>query len=280
MFIDTDDTIYLTRVRYGDILRWVHGTTTNISNPDQIVSGPIATYSTPFVSLEKDVHFEVASPSGRIEKRSVNGSTNVFVAQFNGPCTGFFIDVNNTLYCSIGSQNLVRSVSLNRNGSTVIIRAGIGSGGLGANELNHPWGIFVDLNFDLYVADGLNHRIQRFMANEFNGTTVAGKGIPKGLHIAMPTDVILDGNNHLYIADNNNHRVVRVSSSDFQCLIGCSGVSGSAADQLWKSFSVRLDTYGSLHISDEYNGRVQKLTLTSNCEGRSLLMLSLCAIDR
>lgn len=269
MFIDTDDTVYLARYQKGDILRWVQDATTNISNADRIVSGRLAGFTTAAVSLENEIYFESASAAGQIEKRSVSGSTNMFVAQFGVSCYGLFIDMNNTLYCSAAHMRLVRSVSLTRNDSAVVTRAGSGAVGLGTDQLNRLWGIFVDVNFDLYVADANNNRIQRFLANDLNGTTVAGNGFPNGLHFAMPTDVIVDGDGRLYIADNNNHRVVRVSSVDYQCLVGCSRVAASAPDQLHKAYSLRFDSHGNLYIADESNLRVQKLALTSNCEGKS-----------
>ena len=46
--------------------------------------------------------------------------------------------------------------------ATVVTRAGVGGFGSSANQLIYPWGIFVDTNFDLYVADRLNNRIQVF----------------------------------------------------------------------------------------------------------------------
>lgn len=265
VFIDTNNTVYFTRYQQGDILRWMNGRTTG--NHDQISTGPLYSYSTPFVSLEKEIYFEVASPAGRIEKRSMNGTTNMFVTLFGGSCLGLFIDVNNALYCSVWYRHLVSSVSLNRNGSTVVTRAGDGTNGSTMNQLHLPWGIFVDLNFDLYVADAGNNRIQRFAANQLNGTTVAGRGIPNGLNLSLPTDVILDNDSRLYIADNDHYRIVRVTSTGYQCLVGCSGGPGSTLDQLRKAYSLRFDSYGNLYVADEFNSRIQKFLLLSNCEG-------------
>ena len=136
--------------------------------------------------------------------------------------------------------------------------------GNGSNQLDQPWGIFVDTNFDLYVADAINHRIQRFSRGEANGTTVAGQGIPNGLLLRFPTDVILDGNNQIYIADNQHNRIVRVRSTDYECLVGCSGSPGPRADQLASPYSLRFDSDGNLFVADEWNHRIQKFFLESN----------------
>ena len=219
------------------------------------------------------MYFEVSSQAGRIQRRRVNGSTNVFVTQFSGPCYGLFIDVANTLYCSLKDNHLVSSVSLNTNSSTITTRAGTGFNGSTMRQLNAPWGIFVDINLDLYVADAGNNRIQRFTANNFTATTVAGRGFPNGLNLSHPTNIVLDGSNHLYVADHRQHRVVRVTSLGYQCLAGCSGVAGSASNQFSFVFSLRFDSYGNLYVADEQNFRIQKLTLTYNCEGRSVVLL-------
>ena len=101
---------------------------------------------------------------------------------------------------------------------------------------------------------------------------MAGRGTPNGLYLTFPTDVILDHDNYLYIAVNQNHRIVRVSSNDYQCLIGCSGGSGSASNQLHYAFSLRFDSYGNLYVAAEYNNRIQRLLLINNCAGMFLLL--------
>ena len=265
IYIDTDDTVYFARDQHGDILRWTRGT--NISSPDRIITGSLFKYTIPFVSLDKDVYFELKTSPGQIRRTAANVTTSVSVAQFGAPCYGLFIDMNSTLYCSMASIDLISSVSLSRNGSVAITRAGNGTSGSAANQLYIPWGIFVDFNLDLYVADGRNNRIQRFAANQLNGTTVAGQGVPNSLHLAFPTDVILDNNSYLYIADNQNDRIVRVSSTGYHCLIGCSGGPGSASNQLSRAYSLRFDSYGNLYVADEFNSRIQKFLLSSNCEG-------------
>ena len=75
-------------------------------------------------------------------------------------CLGIFVDQNDNLYCSIYSLNQVVAKWLNSNANTFTIVAGTGCEGSTSNMLSGPRGIFVDTNFDLYVADTWNHRIQ------------------------------------------------------------------------------------------------------------------------
>jgi sugar lactone lactonase YvrE len=218
--------------------------------------------------MNGDIYFENGNETGRIEKWSTNVTSTTFVTKFNGSCYGLFVDINNTLYCSLRIQNQVVSVTLNNNTNFFAILAGTGSSGSTSAAFRGPWGIFVDINFDLYVAHAGNNRIQRFRRGELNGTTVAGKGVPYNLTLKYPTDVILDADGSLYIADNNNNRIIRAGSTTFYCVAGCSGSSGSAPDQLNKPYSLRFDSQGNIYVADEFNSRIQKFILTTNLFGK------------
>ena len=110
-------------------------------------------------------------------------------------CYGLFVDLNNTLYCSMNYGHQVVKKSLNDNSSTMTTVAGTGSQGSTSNMLNSPLGIFVDTNFDLYVADRNNNRIQLFRLGQINGITVAGSTSANiTISLNWPTNVILDGN--------------------------------------------------------------------------------------
>jgi sugar lactone lactonase YvrE len=150
----------------------------------------------------------------------------------------------------------------------LIIVAGTGSAGSSSNELDFPYGIFVNTNFDLYVADTGNKRIQRFQSGEKNGTTVAGQGIPQNLQLNHPTNVVLDSDGYLFIADNGNHRIIRSGFDQFECIIGCTGQSGAASNELNQPYAIRFDSYGNLYVSDEQNDRIQKFTIVTDFCGK------------
>ncbi len=190
------------------------------------------------------------------------------MTNFSGNCSGLFVDIQNSLYCSIRGEYRVVKVSLDGINNTVITVAGTGSGGSGSNELSGNWGIFVDIDLSLYVADQGNDRIQRFQRGQLNGTTMAGNGIPNDLTLNRPTDVTLDADGFLYIADNENHRIIRAGSNKFHCIVGCTGKNGSASNQLYKPYTVRFDSYGNLYVADEYNHRIQKFSLATNSCGK------------
>jgi hypothetical protein len=260
MFIDYNNTVFVAAHDKDELLIWSEGSTT----PTQTISVPLSADASLFVAVNGDVYFEKDEGQGKIYKWSKNLISNVPVKEFNTRCYGLFIDINNTLYCSVRHENKVISTSLSDSDNNFITVAGAGSSGSSSHELYNPCGIFVDTNFDLYVADFENNRIQLFRSGQKNGTTVAGNMIPLNLTLNSPTDVVVDADGYLYIVESGNNRISRTGFGKYQCLAGCTGNSGSASDQLNQPYSIRFDSYGNFYVTDTDMDRIQKFTLATN----------------
>ncbi|CAF5190718.1 unnamed protein product, partial [Rotaria magnacalcarata] len=94
------------------------------------------------------------------------------------------------------------------NGQTI---AGVtGVSGSTADKLNGPWNIYVDTSSNLYIADALNHRIQKWAQGATTGTTIAGtSGTPGSSPMLLntPKDVFVDSLENIYVADSGNRRI-------------------------------------------------------------------------
>jgi hypothetical protein len=198
-----------------------------------------------------------------VEKHTLNDTSSVSTLYVGGQCYGLFIDSNNSLYCCLVSNHKVIKRSLNSSDTQTTTVAGIGCSGFFADMLYYPYGIFVDINFNLYVADSDNHRIQLFRPGQSNATTVAGNGAPGTISLYYPSDVLLDGNGYLFIVDSDNYRIVGSGPNGFRCVVGCSGY-GSSANQLSYAQRMAFDTYGNIFVSDTDNSRIQKFVLATN----------------
>ncbi|CAF4621154.1 unnamed protein product, partial [Rotaria socialis] len=99
-----------------------------------------------------------------------------------------------------------------KNGVTV---AGGHGGGGARNQLFYAWGLFVDDDQTVFIADWGNHRIVQYKNGDTtNGQVVAGgNGVGNGLHQLFGViDVLIDKkSNSLIICDQGNLRVVRWS---------------------------------------------------------------------
>ena len=152
------------------------GANASVNLPSTIfatLSGPVSL----FVTSDEQIFVGSTSSSYTVERWTPNGTRSSPLIWNCPGASGLFVDSNNTLYCTQDNYNQILKISLQSSAnasSTVIV--GNGSTGSAPNMLNGPRGIFVTINFDLYVADCFNHRVQLFRFGERNATTVVGSG--------------------------------------------------------------------------------------------------------
>jgi sugar lactone lactonase YvrE len=228
-----------------------------------------------FVTITDDIYI---GTNDDVEKWSLNSGSNFSTLNTGGMCYGLFIDSNNSLYCSLYSFHKVIKRSLNSTDYQTKIVAGSICPGFLPNMLYYPEGIFVDTNFNLYVADYNNQRIQMFQSGQLNATTAAGKGAPGTITLSYPTDVILDADGYLFIVDSDNQRIIGSGPAGFRCIVGCSGY-GSSSYQLAYPQNMAFDSYGNIFVMDTDNSRIQKFFLMTNSCGKYHIICE-CRIDR
>ena len=144
-------------------------------------------------------------------------------ASLNFPSDVTF-DTQSNLYISDRSNNRIRKVD---NKGIITTIAGLGPPGYGGDHgpaeeavLKYPFGIFMDPQDNLYIADRGNNRI-RVINPQGIITTFAGDGMHSfsgdygpatRSSLAYPTDVIKDPSGNVFIADRNNNRVRKVDA--------------------------------------------------------------------
>ncbi|CAF4510530.1 unnamed protein product, partial [Rotaria sp. Silwood2] len=151
---------------------------------------------------------------------------------------------------SPSSTNIHPNARWQQNG---LIVAGGNRQGNGINQLSKPWGLYVDDDQTVYVADQWNHRIVGWKWDATSGKVVAGgNGQGNGAHqLYNPTDVIVDKErDSLVICDRSNRRVVRwprrngTSGETILPNIGCVGLT--------------MDGNGSLYVTDYGKDEVRR----------------------
>lgn len=147
--------------------------------------------------------------------------------------------------------------------TTGVIVAGTGIVGITASQLNSPQGIYIDSNDVLYVCDYNNHRIQKWIIGETNGSTVAGdSGASSGSgpsDLRRPIDVTIDHNDYMYVVDYGNHRVQKFApNSTIGVTAAGTGNAGKSINQLRDPAGIAIDEYLNLYITDSANERVMK----------------------
>ena len=262
IFIDRNNTIYIPNRSNNQLLVWSE---TNMALTNNISINSSNLFDI-FVTETGDIYVDVSTTLFGINKLPLT-STNLQRIMFTcSTCQGIFIDISNNIYCSMRYAYQVVKKSLDTTSNILTVVAGTGSSGSTSTTLNEPYGIFVDDNFDLYVADIANNRIQLFHSGELSATTVAGSGSPTAtISLNRPTSVVLDADKYLFIVDCDNHRIVASNAYGFRCIVGCSG-QGSTTDKLKYPWSMAFDSDGNIYVADQNNHRIQKfLLLTGLC---------------
>ncbi|UJR06735.1 hypothetical protein I4U23_011024 [Adineta vaga] len=267
LFVDTNDTIYVVDLTNNRVVVWLN----NSVNPTITIYGNMTKPLTIFVATNGDMFISDFAVSNQTHKWSLNANSSTPVLSPGSACYGLFIDINNTLYCSLYfGHKIVKKWLGDNNASSVITVAGNGSSGSALNQLYTPEGIFVTTNFDLYVADYKNNRIQLFQPGQLVGTTIAGNSsINITITLNGPNAVILDVDNYLFITDGSNNRIIGSGPNGFRCIIGCSGSSGSEINQLKGPWNLAFDSHGNLYANEWSTNRILKYTLLNNTAVKS-----------
>ncbi|CAF4112149.1 unnamed protein product, partial [Adineta steineri] len=269
IFVNTNNTIYVANKENNTIVMWQEES----DNPTKIILSNFTQPYSLFVTSDGDIYIDDGFKNGRVQKWIVETSTFVTVMNVNTSCWGLFVDMNDTLYCSMYNHHQVVKRSLN---DVVMaskhVVAGTGIKGSTSKQLNGPRGIFVDVNLDLYVADCINSRVQLFRSGESNGITVAGGSSPhRTIGLNYPTGIILDADKYLFIVDQNHHRIVGSGVNGFRCLVGCYG-QGSQSNQLNNPFSFSFDHFGNIFVTDQWNHRIQKFQYFEESCGKFIMI--------
>ena len=263
LFVTTNNTVYATSTSLYSVLVWPKGS----SNAPQSIFSGLATSYRIFVTVNGDVYADNGAYKHRVEKWAKNATNSTYVMFVSEQCNGLFVDVYDSLYCSLRNYHRVTKRTVDSDANTSITVAGNGTMGFSSTTLNNPCGIFVDIDLSLYVADYSNNRVQLFRSGQLNATTVAGSGAPGTISLNGPAKAILDGDGYLFITDHNNFRVVGSGPNGFRCIAGCTETNGSAANQFFRPYDLSFDTYGNLYVTDMYNNRLQKFLLARNSCG-------------
>ena len=116
-----------------------------------------------------------------------------------------------------------------------------------------PYGIYIDHDQTIYVADYQNHRIIEWKKGETNGKIVAG-GKGEGSQndqLNRPSNVIIDQkNDSLIISDSGNSRIVRWSRQN--------GRDGETIISNIRSNGLAMDNNNYLYVCDEEKDEVRR----------------------
>ncbi|CAF4801901.1 unnamed protein product, partial [Rotaria sp. Silwood1] len=153
------------------------------------------------------------------------------------------------IICDYGNKRVVRWPRQNgTNGEVIISNLGC-------------WGLTIDNDGFLYIADYDQHEVRRYRMGENQGTVVAG-GNGRGNHLDQlnnPTFVFVDRNHSVYVADYSNHRVMKWIEGAKQGIVVTSDQSQeNSFTQIWIPYGIVVDQSGTVYMADHSNHRIMR----------------------
>jgi sugar lactone lactonase YvrE len=203
-------------------------------------------------------------------------------ALFNEPCS-VAVDTNGNLYVADLSNYTIRKimpVGTNWVTSTIAGLAGAVGSADGTNStarFEHPWGIAVDTNGNVYVAEYGNFTIRKITSVGTNWvtSTIAGlatnwgsaDGTNSDARFSFPAGIAVDGDGNLYVADQGNYTIRKITPVATNWVVstigGLAGNTNStdgvnSVARFNKPFGIAVDSGGNLYVADTWNHTIRQ----------------------
>ncbi len=196
-------------------------------------------------------------------------------ATFANP-SGIAVDEQGNIYVADHQTHIIRKISTDNMVTTI---AGIpytpgNTDGLGnAASFNRPYGITIDNDNNIIIADEWNHKIRR-LSPDGQVTTIAGAGEPGNRDGAaeeatfnFPWDVAVDHLGNILVADGLNYQIRKITTEDeVYTFAGLADVTGGedgfGFDARFAGVTgIAFSPYSmDYYLTDAYNHLVRKLT--------------------
>lgn len=198
-----------------------------------------------------------------INKSGYNGDNAPLGTAFNYPA-GLAVDPSGTLYVADTWNHVIRKITQPLTPNAVLTTiAGTGTPGFSGEgslarsaQLNFPFGVAVDAQGNILIADSANNRIREISAQGIIMTVAgsdhgAGDGGPAlSARMFGPSGVAIAPDGSVYIAEANNNRVRQVSTD---------GIISTVASGLNSPNGLAFDATGALYIADTDASVIRKL---------------------
>ena len=136
----------------------------------------------------------------------------------------------------------------------------IGSFGDGNGQFKLPMGVAVNSQGVIFVSDGVNHRIQKFLSDGKFLAKFGDQGTRNG-YFQSPAGLAVLGDDKLFVVDSGNHRV-QVFQQRNNRYISTIGRRGKSAGQFSLPHDIAVDSPRQrILVSDTDNHRIQALSL-------------------
>jgi len=195
-------------------------------------------------------------------------------ATFSNP-HGIAISPQGNIYLSDRFNHTIRKITPEGLVSTLAGNPGtIGDAeGLGSESLFYePWGICVDANENVFVADTRNNKIKKIspegIVSTYAGTGNYGttNGPANASTFGLPVGIESDGAGRLYVADHGTHIIRKIDQDGTVSILA--GIPYTTGDNdgpgnsatFNKPYGLTIDIAGNILVADEWNHKIRRIS--------------------
>ena len=192
---------------------------------------------------------------------------------------GIALDPAGNLYIADTYNHRIRKVDKKGRISTVIGNGSPGYSGDGYSalmaQIYYPYGITLDKEGNIYIADTHNYRIRKVDKKGII-TTIAGTGergfsgdyqLATKASLGKVYKLNFDSQGNLYLADVSNHRIRKIDTRGIIYTVVGNGEYGYSGDgapattaKISQPYDVVVDKQSNIYFTDSFNHRVRKIT--------------------
>lgn len=283
--------------RFGHVIRKIlpDGTVITLAGQHGVTGatdaqGTNATFNEPWGLCADSIGnvYVADTRNNKIRKIDVTGNVTTFAGTgnfgvSNGPAavstfgnpTGIEIDDNGVVYVADHLTHIIRKIDPSGNVTTLAGTPFIAdyADGIGTQaRFNRPYGLEIDNDGNIIVADEWNHRIRRVTPTGIV-TTIAGSGVVGSTDGASgvasfnyPWDVAVDSAGNMFVGDGYNDVIRKITpNGDVSTYVGTAGNSGALdATGPIATFNATtgiayLKTTDELYVADAFNNLIRKI---------------------
>jgi len=138
-------------------------------------------------------------------------------------------------------------------------------------QFDSPYSVTVDLNGNLYVADQLNHCIQKITPAGVvstlagNGTEGYKDGTGQVAKFNCPLGITVDSSGNFYVADQLNHCIRKITPAGVVSTLAGNGKEGykdgpGSTARFMSPYSVTVNSDDNVYVADTFNHCIRKIT--------------------
>lgn len=185
------------------------------------------------------------------------------------------VDASSNVYVADTGNNEIRKITPAGIVTTLAGTTAKGSAdGVGnAASFYGPYGVAVDANGNVYVADRSNHEIRKVtpggVVTTLAGSTTMGSadGVGNAAAFAGPSGVEVDAAGNVYVADSGNFEIRKITPAGIVTTLAGSTTQGTAdgigpAASFNLPWGLAVDASGNVYVADHSNNMIRKITPT------------------